>query len=331
MLAAAVLIAGWIAYSSPTQADPPDRVGKLVQVGAFTERANALKLLQKLEREGSMAFILEKHVGGKTYYAVIHNLQPPYMAEHATETRAEPEEAPGYGIVAEPEEAPGYGVVAEPEVARPEPRVTGTGREVVVPTLDRAPGTSIAIKDTTILLDSPDENGKPIGSYHYLGGGEYVSRFDKSYGIWITKIQDYGYVPYEDAREVSYYPSYETEEAPDKGADEAGTGEEVIVPLMGGEAGKSIALADTTPVYGSTEKNAEPLGSYSEVGGGMYVSSSRKHHNLWLPKTQGYGYVLKKAARKARYEPTEPVQTPEAEETPGYGTEEAPSEGDAPQ
>ncbi|HEB02149.1 MAG TPA: SPOR domain-containing protein, partial [Nitrospirae bacterium] len=78
-----VLLAVILLITPAAYADPPDNYAGLDQLGAFADKANAERLVKRLEDDGKVAFIVEKTVGGKIFYSVVLDSKPPEIVKEA--------------------------------------------------------------------------------------------------------------------------------------------------------------------------------------------------------------------------------------------------------
>ncbi len=258
----------------PARSDPPDNYNTLEQLGSFSEKDNAQALVDRLHRDGKVAFIVEKTVGGKTFYSVVQDHSPPAIVRDAMRAR-----------IAEDEE-----VVA--------------ALEVVLPTLDGRSGPSIALMTDTTLYDSPSADAAPLGTYASLGEGKHVRLYKGSHSIWLPVMMRYGFARSRDVREADFAGSMEGE-APAR---------EVVLPTQSGEPGPSIAIMTNTTLYNTPFAGAAPLGAYSSLGEGRYVNMFMGHHGIEFPYMETYGFVSPDNARPVEYAPGGPVKVEQQQE-----------------
>ena len=259
----------------PARSDPPDNYATLEQLGSFSEKANAQALVDRLDRDGKVAFIVEKTVGGKTFYSVVQDHSPPDIVKDAMRAR-----------------------IAEDEGKALE------ALEVVLPTLDGRSGPSIALMTDTTLYDSPSADATPLGTYSSLGEGRHVRPYKGSHSIWLPVIMRYGFARAQDVRETDFAGSMEDE----------GLAWEVVLSTQSGKPGPSIAIMTNTTLYNTPFAGAAPIGTYSSLGEGRYVNMFMGHHGIEFPHMETYGFVSPDNARPVEYAPGGPVKVEQQEE-----------------
>ncbi len=277
-LAALIVVSAVLLVFPPgTPADPPDNYDTLEQLGSFAMKANAQALVDRLEADGKVAFIVEKTVGGKTFYSVVHDKKPSAIVRDAMKAK----------IAEEEEKALQEEVVA--------------AQEVVVPTLSGRSGPSIALMTDTTLYASPSPVSDPIGTYSSLGGGIHIRLHKGSHSIWLPVMMRQGFARAEDAREADFAGSTEDE----------GPALEVVLHTQSGDAGPSIAIMTNTTLYNAPLADAAPIGTYSSLGEGRYVNMFMGFHGIEFPYMETYGYVSPDDARDVEYTPEEPGSVPD--------------------
>ncbi len=182
------------------------------QVGAYSQLENAAIMVESYRMEGKDAFIRQKTVNGKLIFAVIiDHSAPPVEAEPAPEP--EMEAAPEPEAMPETEPAMEVPVAAAETMAEPmaEPTPEEDAQEVeelisepyviIVPVTSAEKTESIEITSDTELYDRPFDTGRPMGTYHELGG-VYVKEY---LGWYAIKLSDgrFGFVRKLDATPVS--------------------------------------------------------------------------------------------------------------------------------
>lgn len=276
-----VILAAMLVFSPGASADPPDNYNTLDQLASFAKKENAQTLVDRLEADGKVAFIVEKIVGGKTFYSVVHDKKPAAIIRDAMKAR-----------IAEDEKT---ALFQEKEMAP---------LEEVLPTLSGRSGPSIALRTDSTLYDSPSADAAPIGTYASLGKGKHVRLYKGSHSIWLPVMMRYGFARAEDVREADFTGSMEDE----------GPALEVLLLTQSGEPGPSIAIMTNTTLYSAPSVDAAPLGTYSSLGEGRYVSVFMGFHGIEFPYMETYGFVSPDDARSVKYIPEEPGS--ELEEKP---------------
>lgn len=255
--------------------DPPDSYANLEQLGSFSDKDNAQALVGRLDKDGKVAFIVEKVVGGKTFYSVVLDHSPPAIVKDAMRAR----------IAVDEEKALEEAVPAS---------------ETVVPTQNGEPGPSISLMTDATVYNSPSPEADPIGTYSSLGGGQYVRQYKEFHSLWLPALKRYGFVMAEGTRMADYTPQRDEIANEDPGT-------EVVLPTRNGLSGKSIAILTNTMMYNAPSADAARLGEYSSLGNGSYESFLSGFHGVWFPDIQGYGYVGPDEVRDVEYSPDEPV------------------------
>ncbi len=281
LAALTVIFATVFASPPPARSDPPDNYATLEQIGSFSEKANAQALVDRYDRDGKVAFILEKDVGGKTFYSVVLDHSPPAIVQDSMKARTAQDE--------------GKEVLAPVAQAA---QVAQEAQEVVVPTMSGRSGPSIALMTDAALYDSPSADAAPLGTYDSLGRGRHVMLYRGSHTIWLPVMMRYGFASAKDVREADFAGSMEEE----------GSALEVVLPTQSGEPGPSIAIMTNTTLYNSPDANAAPLGTYDSLGEGRYVSMFMGYHGIEFPYMETYGFVSPDNARPLEYAPGGPMK-----------------------
>ncbi len=268
-----VILAAMLVFPPGTPADPPDNYDTLDQLASFAKKENAQTLVDRLEADGKVAFIVEKIVGGKTFYSVVHDKKPAAIIRDAMKAR-----------------------IADDEEMALQEEVSPIAIEEVLPTLSGRSGPSIALMTDTTLYDSPSADAAPIGTYSSLGRGKHVRLYKGSHSIWLPVMMRYGFARAEDVREADFTGSMEDE----------GPAQEVLLLTQSGEPGPSIAIMTNTTLYSAPSADAAPLGTYSSLGEGRYVNMFMGYHGIEFPYMETYGFVSPDDARSVEYIPEEP-------------------------
>ncbi len=163
-------------------ADPPDNYAGLDQLGAFADKANAERLVKRLEDDGKVAFIVEKSVGGKIFYSVVLDSKPPEIVKEALRKKA----------------------LSISEVQEGSENGENAGTTLVLPTKGGEPGPSISMLADTAIYSDPEAGAAPLGTYSSLGGANYMSSQDGFHTIWLPLINRYGYVLFDDVEEMEF-------------------------------------------------------------------------------------------------------------------------------
>lgn len=153
------------------------------QVGAFTSRDNAQKVVEKAQAEGSYAYIKEKVIAGKTLYAVIVD------TEKAPKTSAAPAAAPA--PTAKPAPAPAPAAAPAPAQAKPAAApasVMQEGAQVTIPA--RSNGRELVTHDAiTLYAYEYLDEGRTfvrLGEYKEVGPARWADNYE--HNTWYRLI-----------------------------------------------------------------------------------------------------------------------------------------------
>ena len=249
------------------------------QVGAYSSLENAATMVESFRMEGKNAFVRQKTINGQIFYAVIidHSSAPP-EAEPGAETV----------IVVEPE------IVMVPTGEAPE-QPQGTAEEIILPTYNGMPGSTIAVNADTPLYGAPEDGAEQAGAYSSIGGGRYASTLAGFHKIWFPSVEEYGYVKAEDVRIVQYAPSEPEPEMaqPEQEVVEAAPEPEpevvkdtgphrLIVPVTSADKTRSIEIMSDIALYDRPFATGNPIGTYDELGG-VFIKEYMGWFALRLP------------------------------------------------
>lgn len=286
---AVVLLAVLLLITPATYADPPDNYGGLEQLGAFADKANAERLVKRLEDDGKVAFIVEKTIEGKIFYSVVLDSKPPEIVKDALRVKAL--------SISEAQEEPENGENA--------------GTTLVLPTKGGEPGPSISVLADTTIYSDPEAGAAPLGTYSSLGGASYISTQDGFHTLWLPLINRNGYVLEDDVEKMEFrghaVPAKEGLPEEDKEKEEyAGPVVKILLPTKTGKPGKSIELWTDTVLYESPSPDAEAIGKYSSIGRGVYDNFQDGFHSIWFESKSIYGYVPPESVHEVGDSPEEP-------------------------
>ncbi len=280
---AAALLAVCLVITPAAYADPPDNYGGLEQLGAYADKANAERLVKRLEDDGKVAFIVEKTIEGKMFYSVVLDSKPPEIVREALREKA----------------------LSIPEVQEGSENGKAKTSTAVLPTRRGEPGSSISLPGDTTIYSDPEAGAAPLGTYSSLGGANYISRQDGFHTVWLPLINRYGYVLDDDAGGLKFTGQAE----PAKGGllkeEREAKGPEVRI-ILPTSPGKGIELRADTVLFESPSPTAETIGKYSSLGRGVYVNFSDGFHGIWFDSKSVYGYVPPESVREVEYSPEEP-------------------------
>jgi hypothetical protein len=299
MLIASLVVTAFLMVSPgiivPAQADPPDNYAALEQVASFADKTNALKLMEKLENDGKVAFIVEKKVNEQIFYSVVFDKNPPNIVKSALKRKLA-------------------------EKNRQEIKVDMKTISAVIPTMQNTPGPSVSLEGETVIYSSPSKDAVPLGTYASLGEAHIVNQKNNYYVMWLPLIERNGYIPVNEVPEAFYSPdegeSFVKSGNGDKQDISLATGTEsilepgeVLLPTLNGKAGKSIVIMKSAILYDPNPPYKKKVGTYSSLGDGSYVNSYKQYHAIWFEIKGRYALVPLPKARVILYTP----ETPENE------------------